>query len=562
MSASAALAGGYSLVVLPTDDLEHASPVTRPARANRARWLVRLRWVGLGVAAVILAATALLAPEALGAGKAAGLLAVFGALAAANAVLDARLRVGATPERALFLATVGDTLAITVALHMTGGVENPFQVYYLFPVIVAGIALPRSRSYAIALLASALFVALGILEYTKLLPHHDVSLLPIWRPIATQAFDQFEDFHYVTGASVVLISTLAAACYLTTSVADQLRSSEHDLALAKDRLEGVLRGLGEGVAYFDAGERLVLANDAFSRLLPAREGTHVLEIAEGELREPLARALAQVKGGVPFESFEARDRSRVLACGLSAVRGSGGIAWVVEDVTERRLAVERAELERRLLDLGVLAAGIAHEVLNPLAAISSTAELIETDPGEPVRDRVGRIKKQVDRITRTVRSVAELARPTSGRPTPVALDEVVADAVARAREERAGAGDIAIEVEKPSPLALVSAEPLRVAVKNLVTNALDAAGSAGHVRVRARRDGDEAVIEVEDDGPGIADPSRIFVPFFTTKEPGNGAGLGLPIAGSIVRQHGGKIEVHSAPGRGARFTMRLPGRVR
>ncbi len=269
-----------------------------------------------------------------------------------------------------------------------------------------------------------------------------------------------------------------------------------------------------------------------------------------------------MKGGVPFESFEARDGARVLACGVSAVGGSGGVAWVVEDVTARRLAEEHAELEKRLLDLGVLAAGIAHEVLNPLASISSTAELIETEPGEPVKDRVFRIKKQVDRITRTVRSVAELARPTGGRLTPVALDEVVADAVARAREERPGAVEVALEIERPSPLALVSAEPLRVAVKNLVTNALDAARSGGHVWVRARRDGDEAVIEVEDDGPGIADPSRIFVPFFTTKDPGNGAGLGLPIAGSIVRQHGGKIEVDSGPGRGARFTMRLPGRAR
>jgi signal transduction histidine kinase len=107
----------------------------------------------------------------------------------------------------------------------------------------------------------------------------------------------------------------------------------------------------------------------------------------------------------------------------------------------------------------------------------------------------------------------------------------------------------------------VAVEPMRVAIKNLVTNALDATPrGAGDVTVRARRRGQDLVIEVQDEGPGIprANLDDVFVPFFTTKGPGEGAGLGLPIAASIVRQHEGTLEVSSPPGHGARFVVTLP----
>lgn len=524
--------------------------------SDRARWLVRLRWIVLAVAAAAIALASPLAGDALEFTTALGLAAILGVYAAANALLDALLGTRARDrERALFVTVLADSALITVALHMTGGIENPFHIAYAFPVIAAGIALPRSQSYAVAACSCLLFVALGLLEYAKTIPHHDVYLLPFWRPTIHLPVDLYEDRRYIAGTSTVLIVMLGGISYLTTSIATQLRRNE-------DRLEGILHALGEGVAYFDGDDRLVLANDAFRAMIPGPLSTRLLELAPPGVRGPLEEALLSVRSGEPFESFEAVDGPRRFACGLSGVRGSGGLAWVLEDVTARRRDEERATLDKRLADLGVLAAGIAHEVLNPLASISSTAQLIESEPGELVRDRVARIRKQVDRITRIVRGVAELARPTTKRPAPAPLDEILADAVSLAREERPDSAEVALEVEQPVPRAIAAEEPLRVAVKNLVTNALDAAGKAGHVTVRARRDGDDALVEVEDDGPGVTDAENIFVPFFTTKSPGAGAGLGLPIAASIVRQHGGKIEVASTPGHGARFTMRLPGRAR
>jgi two-component system sensor histidine kinase PilS (NtrC family) len=538
------------------------SPGASGEAQESARWLVRMRTGSLVAGTIGVVAVSLVLPGTFWPEKTLGLVAVILVLAAANALLHGRVRRGEARTRDIFLSIALDVIAVTVALHMTGGIENPFQIYYTFPVILAGIALPRAQSYAIAALASTLFAGVGLLEFAKVIAHHDVAHLPLWEVIGPQAVDQYEDARYVAGASFVLLSTLLGATYLTTAVAARLRRNEHELSLAKDRLESVLRALGEGVAYFDATGDLVLQNDAFERLLPGTR--RLLEGAPPGLLAPLERALASIQKGSPFETFEARCASsgapgeRVLACGLSSVRGAGGIAWVLEDVTLRRTAEERARTERRLADLGVLAAGIAHEVLNPLASIDTTAQLLEADAGA-LAPQVGQIRRQVDRITRIVRGVAELARPSARGPTPVPIDEVLSDAIARAREERPGSGEVKLEVSRPAPVAGVAEEPMRVAVKNLVTNAIDATEGKGHVTVRARSEGGFVVVEVEDDGPGISAANResIFVPFFTTKPPGSGAGLGLAIAASIVRQHGGKIDV-AAERPGARFTVRLP----
>lgn len=524
--------------------------------AAHVRWLVRIRWVAIGAAATILILAHALVGEPAWLDTIA-LAFVLGVLAIANTALGARRR---PPTEGFLLGQfILDVVAITIALHLSGGVENPFQVYYLFPVITAGIVLPRPRAYAVATLAAALFACTGVLEWAKVVPHHDVGPLPLWGTDAS-SFDQFADARYVAGASTVLFSTLLVATYLTTEVSSRLRAKERELVQSRDRVEAILRGLGEGVGFFDADGALVLENEAFRRLLPVGTGSGPLGRAPAGLRAPLEAALERLGRGDDFVAFEAEDGRRLLSCGLSAVRGARGVAWVVEEITERRQAEQRRAAEQRLADLGVLAAGIAHEVLNPLASLSSTIQVVAAEGGSEVGREATQMRRQVDRIVRIVRAISDLARPDGASSVASALDDVLADAVARAREEKPGGAQVSIEVDRPSSLVAVAEEPLRIAVKNLVSNAIDAAGDKGHVSVRGRRQDGDVLIDVEDDGPGVApeDLKRLFVPFFTTKPQGRGLGLGLPIALGIARQHGGAIDVASSPGRGTRFTMRLP----
>lgn len=524
-----------------------------------ARWLVRLRWRGIVLATVVL----VLLSAGTGLVRSPWLCAlVLAILAAANLALDHQLRRGNVSDSSLFGQLGLDVAAITVALHLMGGVENPFQVYYIFPTIISGIVLPRSAAYGVAGLASGLYLAMGLLEYAGVLPHHDVGPLPFWRATpAAHGPDQFEDAGYLLGAACVLLSTLLVATYLTTQVAERLRAQEQELAASRDRIEAVLRALGEGVAFFGHDGRLVLANAAFDRLVPASPGARLLlERAPAGLRAPLAEALGRLAAGARHETFEAAADGRVLASGLS--RAPGGVAWVVEDVTDRREAQARAETERRLMDLGVLAAGLAHEVLNPLASVASSVQLAQEAAGgaEPIDAPLRQARRRIAQLAEVVRSVADLARPPGARGAPTPLVEVCRQAIEQARDERPGAAEVAVDAPPGGPTVVMADAAMSTALKNLLTNAIDATDGRGPVTLRVRAEPDAAVVEVEDGGPGLgAEPAaRLFVPFFTTKPPSRGTGLGLPIARSIVREHGGEIAVDSAPGRGTRVTVRLP----
>jgi signal transduction histidine kinase len=492
---------------------------------------------------------------------------LLGSVGAGNAALwTFREQRWTWSSRSLLAQIVLDVIAITLALHFTGGVENPFQAYYLFPVIVSGVVLPARQSYATAALASLAFLALSVLEYTGTIAHHDVAMLPFWNlPESNAAVDQYRDPRYIAGASTVLLSTIAFACSVTTSLVQRLRRGERELSVEKGKLEAILRAMGEGVAYFDEIGRLVLANDAFRSCLGAEPPPSLADLLPGELRNAVRSARDRLHAGLAFHSFEVDDRGRTIASGVSAVRDSSGalvgLVWMIEDVTVRRGAQKEAERRARLADLGVLAAGIAHEVMNPLSSIASTTALLESSVPEPlVQQKAGQVRKHVERITRVVRGIADLARSSESVGAPVPLDHVLAEAVARAREDRRRPEvEIATQLPLPSPLVRGAEEPLIQVFHNLVKNSLDAAGDRGRIDLRAEVVGDRVRIAVEDDGPGVPPEvrERIFMPFFTTKEPGSGAGLGLAIAASIVRRHEGTIELDRRESGGARFVVTL-----
>lgn len=531
---------------------------------DRASWLIRLRSgaVFLILFPLVIGAASNQLPDA---GKLWILVAIVGAT---NALIyTQRARPWTWSGRSLLGQALLDVLALTLALHLTGGVENPFQVYYLFPVIVSGVVLPARQSYAVAALAAAGFAGVAVLEYAGVIAHHDVAILPFWSAPGAASIDtdQYKDARYIAGASGVLLSTIAFACSITTSLVERLRRGERALGVEKGKLEAVLRAMGEGVAYFDEASELAFANEAFRACLGSAPPQRLADLMPGALRDALRSALDRLHSGAAYHSFEVEDEGRSIASGVSAVRdaraGLVGLVWMIEDVTSRREARREEERRARLADLGVLAAGIAHEVMNPLSSIASTTAFLEASVADPVVQRkTKQVKTHVDRITRIVRGIADLARsPSPGVPVP--LDHVLDEAIARAREERPGPRvEIATSLPRPVPEIRGAEEPLVQVFHNLIKNALDAVAPTGRVDVRARLEDRSVVVDVEDDGPGVPVELRekVFLPFFTTKEPGAGAGLGLAIAASIVRRHGGTIEIDGGKGAGARFVVRLP----
>ncbi len=251
------------------------------------------------------------------------------------------------------------------------------------------------------------------------------------------------------------------------------------------------------------------------------------------------------------------------------------------DITPRKLAEEQvlqqaSELQRaaQLSFVGELAAGLAHEIKNPLAGIQGAVDILirRRDKNDPEREALEGMRHEVERIDSTVRALLDRARPRLVSVRASSLTDIVGRAVNLARAQltdtATGGRRVNIEFEPSADPITIPIDPAQIedAVLNLIINAIEAADGDGQVKIRIARSEndraeefeDEAIVEVSDNGRGISeeDLTRIFNPFFTTR-PG-GTGLGLPAVRRIARAHGGRVEVKSSPGKGSTFTVRLP----
>jgi two-component system NtrC family sensor kinase len=234
--------------------------------------------------------------------------------------------------------------------------------------------------------------------------------------------------------------------------------------------------------------------------------------------------------------------------------------------TAQRLFAARRELGRsqRLALAGQMAAQVAHQVGTPLNVISGYVQMLRAklDPGSPDAQRLRTIQEQIARVTAIVQSLLDRTRRPALARAEVAPADLVEGLAELVRPSLVGRGiQLAVEVGPDLPPVAVDRPQLEQALLNLVTNAVDAMPDGGCLRLAARPDGNGVCLEVADSGVGIApeDLERVFEPLFTTKPPGRGTGLGLPILREIVEAHGGTVRLESRPHAGTTAVVRLPG---
>lgn len=298
-------------------------------------------------------------------------------------------------------------------------------------------------------------------------------------------------------------------------------------------------------------------------------------------------ALGLAVGGLDYVLFRVlgiemhlAGRPATLGVGLFFAASYAALGFVGGRLVEARRTIarqlealeasQRQALENeKLAAIGRLAAGVAHEVRNPLAVIRSAAQVVAEglEPGGD-RHRAGQfIQDEVDRLDRFVRSLLDYSRPFVVARQPVDLEAVAAGALGLGGEVL-GQRSVSV-LANGGPVVEGDADLLTQVFLCLLVNAAEATGDRGRVEVRLRREPDDIVAEVADDGPGIADSVRphLFEPFHTTKP--DGTGLGLAMAARIVQAHGARIEAAEGSGaggdgRGACFRVRFPspaGRV-
>jgi PAS domain S-box-containing protein len=239
---------------------------------------------------------------------------------------------------------------------------------------------------------------------------------------------------------------------------------------------------------------------------------------------------------------------------------------VITDLSEKQRLDQQLVQSGKLAAIGELAAGVAHEINNPLFAILGLTEFLlkESEAGSKAHQRLELIQQTGLEIKEIVRALLDFARENAEERHVAPLESVVRSTLDLVRRTNAHKGvELVDAYDGSGVLVHGSANQLKQIVLNLIANARQAMPQGGTVQVDVHREGDDAVVTVSDDGPGIdaALLERIFEPFFTTKRATGGTGLGLSVSLGIAEAHGGTITAESEVGRGSTFTLRLPAAV-
>ncbi|HAZ98194.1 MAG TPA: two-component sensor histidine kinase, partial [Halomonas sp.] len=255
---------------------------------------------------------------------------------------------------------------------------------------------------------------------------------------------------------------------------------------------------------------------------------------------------------------------RRLASGLNGMLDAMAEKDRDIDARQRReIELEkRLRKSKKLAELGVLAAGVAHEIGAPLTVINGQAQRLARRHtiGDDERARLGRIRGEVERIVEIVRQLMELGRQHNVEKGHQALDQLIISASELVEEELEPRNiHLDIDLPTPTPHLLVNGQQIVQVLTNLLRNAAQAP-QVSHIRVRAQAHSEELTLWVEDDGPGIpaSHHHQVFDPFFTTKPVGQGSGLGLSMVHRIINDHGGTIGVFDSALGGAGFEITLP----
>jgi PAS domain S-box-containing protein len=385
-------------------------------------------------------------------------------------------------------------------------------------------------------------------------------------------------------------------------MAQTVAGRERELRDVRNTMVAMFDGITEGIAHMDRDHRILHANRAYAEYHAGagqdavsgkkcyeifRGGRHVCGDCPGTIALETGRS-AEAEREIVRENGERRVLRIQAYPVVHPVDGPSGFVEYVSDITRQRTMEE--ELKRyatnleevvrertlrlqeahekmihreKIAALGQMAAGVAHEIGNPLSALSSIVRKIASDPG---RDG-GREKKlrmmqdQIDRIAQIVRELVDFSRPSSFGKSLIHVNEVLRTAMGIARyDDRFKGVHVITSLDPEIPALRLDGDQLLQVFLNILFNAGDAMQGSGALTVSSRRKDRSVDVLFGDSGPGIAEESlpRIFEPFYTTKEVGKGTGLGLSVSYGIVQGMGGSIRASNQSGGGVLFTVELP----
>jgi len=465
-----------------------------------------------------------------------------------------------------------DALLVAGFIGLTGGIVSVFSSLFVLPIIAASTIRFRRGALQVAGLSVLLYVAMVAGQY--------MGALPFWLGAFELPTGRFAQ--YTIGINVF---GFVAVALLSGSLADRLQSADARLAHTSLELndlralnEYVIDGLLSGLVTVDANTRILTFNRASTSIMGVTAEQAVGRDAIDVLQLPAATraqlvTLAQTKSlRVDFEYRT--SAGQVLDIGLMATmlsfpNGRNGYLFTFQDVTELRRLERNARLQQRLAAVGEMAAGIAHEIRNPLASISGSIQVLRQEL--PLSEEQGQLMdivlRESARLNDTIRSFLAYARPQKFAVARLDLAKVVHDTVVLIRNSDEVRDTHTVDVQVPAEPVWFEADEnqIRQVVWNIASNGLRAMTGGGRlllsVETGTANEREEVVLGVQDNGRGIPaeEIDGIFQPFRSSFD--RGTGLGLAIVHRIVTDYGGVIQVSSAVGVGTTVRVRFPVRA-
>jgi two-component system sensor histidine kinase PilS (NtrC family) len=470
-----------------------------------------------------------------------------------------------------------DALIVSGFIAVTGGISSYFAALYVLPIAAASSVQFRRGGMMIATLSALLYLGIVLTQYFGLagllrMPFldHDGTLPPV-RIVA-----------YTTGLNVFLFFSIA---FLSGSLADRLQRAGARLERASSEIadlqafnQHVIDSLSSGLATTDRQGRILTFNRAAEAITghPAfsvvgRRLEEVLELPPNVSSE-LGHLSDPSRGRRVETSFRTGDGRQIdlgfTATPLQTPGGNAGLLFAFQDVTDIKKLERDARMRQRLAAVGEMAAGIAHEIRNPLASMSGSIQILrqELPLTEDQAQLMDIVLRESERLNDTIRSFLAYARPQRFSNARLDVRRLLNDAALLLRNSSEVLEGHIIDVRVPETEVAFEADEnqIRQIVWNLATNGLRAMRNGGRLSLGARLEpaGDSTqdwvVLEVADEGVGIPaeELDAIFQPFRGTFS--KGTGLGLAIVHRIVSDYGGEIQVSSTPGKGTTVSVRLP----
>ncbi len=468
-----------------------------------------------------------------------------------------------------------DAVIISAAIVLSGGVESLFTILYMLPIVAAASVQFRRGGLQLATLSTILFIGLVLTQYLSASDNLDVpfslpqtDLPPVSVAQYTVALNTFGFF---------------AVALLSGALAERARQGEAQLEQATGEIadlqafnQYVLDNLLSGLATADGRNRLVTFNRS-AMMITGRTGALPIGEAAGEVLQlpeafagTISQDLARVRSRRTDFQFRRPD-GQVIDLGVSVAAlplpdGTRGYLYTFQDVTDVKRFEQSARLQQRLAAVGEMAAGIAHEIRNPLASISGSMQILkqELPLSTDQAQLMDIVLRESERLNQTIKSLLAYARPQRFELQRLDLRLMIQETAMLLRNSTEVEERHTIDVRLPEHDVLVDGDEgqIRQIIWNLATNGLRAMPDGGTLTLSALEElpGGQrtAVLLIEDEGVGIApeDVDAIFQPFRGSF--GKGTGLGLAIVHRIVTDYGGQIDVRSRPGKGTTFRVTFP----